>query len=126
MTSRQHTPSRSVAERDALLHGGMRASAPLANRYGANSPGKEVRALVLWAVQARKRALTYQWSRLDHATVTAHLDLLIDWLRVNPAPSASTIKAFNDTLGMSLRYVMPTNAAGKDKLQQYERLLFTL
>lgn len=95
-------------------------------RSGANSPGRQLRGVVAWAVAARARAMGYGWSRLDHQLAKAHQDRLADWLRTNLHPGAETVRAFDAALGASLRYVMPGNAAGAAKLKEYERILFNL
>lgn len=95
-------------------------------RSGATSPGKDLRALVRWAIDSRKRAVQYGWSHLDTTTAQAFVGRLEAWERTNPFPSADTIRRFDQLLGQCLRYVVPANAAGKKKLAQYERILFNL
>jgi hypothetical protein len=95
-------------------------------RLGANSPGRQLRSVVAWAVAERERAMGHGWSHLDHRLAKGHLDLLISWLRTNLHPGAETVRAFDARLGASLRYVMPGTAAGAAKLKAYERILFNL
>lgn len=109
----------------------MRTTAPTPNGVvvhpvGANSPGKQLRSLVRWAVDTRERLMRMGWSHQDVATSIMHVNRLRTWVDGHLAASRETIQRFDVELGASLRYVLPGNAQGKAKLAEYERILFNL
>lgn len=93
---------------------------------GASAPGKQLRAVVRWAVDTRLRMIQWNWSRHNLITAQQHVNRLQKWLSAHADASAESIRRFDVELGTSLRYVLPGNAAGKAKVQEYERILLSL
>lgn len=88
-----------------------------------NAPDQRLIQIVQWAVRERKRCLRYGWGHVDHNLATVRVDVLEQWLRTHFRFGAETVRQFDASHGLYLRYTMPSTAAGKEKLRAYDKLI---
>lgn len=120
-------PAHAVPARELPMGTGRVASpAPSATQDMQKACAMEVRGLVRWAVDRRQEAMKYGWSRMPHPTMVAMVGRLEVWLRVNLHPSAETLLRFWAEQGNTVRYVMPSTAAGRQRLDRLEELMTQL
>ena len=93
---------------------------------GASLHGPEVRKRVQGLIDARLRCNTYGWGRPCTAAMDAAVRALQQWMRVNPTPSADSLRMLWAKHEVIIRFVAPQNAAGKSTLKRLEAIMNSL
>ena len=84
-------------------------------------PGTRLYKLVLKVVRQRTYLVKHDLSHLPYAEVRPALMKLQTWLDQNPHAGPLAIARFN--LGAELRYLIPTNDAGKSLRAELDQLI---
>lgn len=89
-----------------------------------NHPAKPFLERLQWAIAQRRIAMQGGWNRLDVTLVRKEMTPLQMWLRFHPTyASMDSVKQLWAQHESAIRFVMPSNAAGKKRLREMEELV---